>query len=213
MSTVAVPSPPRPRSPSAPGPTRSSTRSATIPAAAYVERFWLGILGPSTTWLLRRLAAGLEASPRASTSAWPTPPGPSASATGRPPLAVRARARPRAASSTSPSCTATAMLAVRRKLPPLNRRQVVRLPDRAAGRAPAVAGRAAAHAARRAAPRRARRLALSLLELGEDVEATERQLHRWKFHPALCREAAAWAWDRHRQAHAASHADPPDDAA
>ncbi|HZB70494.1 MAG TPA: hypothetical protein VE395_00045, partial [Acidimicrobiales bacterium] len=33
------------------------------PRSAYVERFWLGILGPSTTWLLRRLAAGLEAEP------------------------------------------------------------------------------------------------------------------------------------------------------
>src|ERR671933_2368459 len=33
------------------------------PRSVYVERFWLGILGPSTTWLLRRLAAGLEAEP------------------------------------------------------------------------------------------------------------------------------------------------------
>src|SRR5215217_7591675 len=33
------------------------------PRSPYVERFWLSILGPSTTWLLRRLAAGFEASP------------------------------------------------------------------------------------------------------------------------------------------------------
>ena len=33
------------------------------PRSAYVEQFWLGILGPSTTWLLRRLATGLEAAP------------------------------------------------------------------------------------------------------------------------------------------------------
>src|SRR5438309_3248591 len=33
------------------------------PRSRYVEEFWLGILGPSTTWLLRRLAAGLEAQP------------------------------------------------------------------------------------------------------------------------------------------------------
>src|SRR5688500_16276454 len=33
------------------------------PRSAYVERFWLGILGPSTTFLLRRLAAELEANP------------------------------------------------------------------------------------------------------------------------------------------------------
>src|SRR5215210_4789289 len=33
------------------------------PRSPYVEQFWLGILGPSTTWLLRRLAAGLDANP------------------------------------------------------------------------------------------------------------------------------------------------------
>jgi hypothetical protein len=33
------------------------------PRSAYVERFWLGILGPSTTWLLRHMAARLDASP------------------------------------------------------------------------------------------------------------------------------------------------------
>ena len=43
----------------------------------------------------------------------------------------------------------------------------------------------------------ARRLALTLLELGEDGEATERQLHRWRFHPALASEATAWALERH----------------
>ena len=29
----------------------------------YVERFWLGLLGPSSTWLLRRLVAGLDEAP------------------------------------------------------------------------------------------------------------------------------------------------------
>jgi len=91
---------------------------------------------------------------------------------------------------------------VRRKLPPLNRRQVERLPDMLRDahrrwqeeqlRIPAVEG----------LRRRSRRLALSLVELGEDLEATERQLHRWKFHPALAHESAAWAWHRHREASA-----------
>ena len=31
--------------------------------SAYVVRFWLGLLGPSATWLLRVLAHGLDASP------------------------------------------------------------------------------------------------------------------------------------------------------
>lgn len=33
------------------------------PRSRYVETFWLGILGPTATWLIRRLAAGLDRSP------------------------------------------------------------------------------------------------------------------------------------------------------
>src|SRR3954447_24272879 len=33
------------------------------PRSNYVETYWLGILGPSTTWLLRRLVTRLEANP------------------------------------------------------------------------------------------------------------------------------------------------------
>jgi hypothetical protein len=33
------------------------------PRSTYVETFWLGVLGPTATWLLRRLAAGLEQRP------------------------------------------------------------------------------------------------------------------------------------------------------
>jgi hypothetical protein len=87
-------------------------------------------------------------------------------------------------------------LQVRRKLPPLTRRQIARLPEslrddhaRWVDRPPA----AAADDMRD----RARQLALSLIELGEDGAGTERQLHRWRFHPALASEATAWAIERH----------------
>src|SRR5260370_32937424 len=33
------------------------------PRSVYVERFWLGILGPSTTWLLRRVASAFDLAP------------------------------------------------------------------------------------------------------------------------------------------------------
>ena len=33
------------------------------PRSDYVELFWLGVIGPSTTWLMRRLAAGFDRSP------------------------------------------------------------------------------------------------------------------------------------------------------
>jgi 3-oxoadipate enol-lactonase len=40
-----------------------------------------------------------------------------------------------------------------------------------------------------AARRRSRQLALSLLELGEGPDEVERQLMRWRYHPALARES------------------------
>jgi hypothetical protein len=33
------------------------------PRSAYVEQFWLGVLGPTATWLLRRLVAGFDHHP------------------------------------------------------------------------------------------------------------------------------------------------------
>src|SRR3954452_7649372 len=33
------------------------------PRSNYVETYWLGTLGPSTTWLMRRLVSGLDPSP------------------------------------------------------------------------------------------------------------------------------------------------------
>ncbi len=33
------------------------------PRSRYVEKFWLGVLGPTATWLLRRLVAGFEHHP------------------------------------------------------------------------------------------------------------------------------------------------------
>ena len=33
------------------------------PRSSYVEDYWLGVLGPSTVWLLRRFAAGFDYSP------------------------------------------------------------------------------------------------------------------------------------------------------
>src|SRR3954471_16934991 len=170
------------------------------PRSFYVEEFWLSILGPSTTWLLRRVANGLEANP----SGYSMPLADTARALG---LGMKGgrhspfmRALGRVCQFDLGQLQDEGTLAVRRKLPPLNRRQVERLPDmlRAAHhrwqeeqlRIPAVDG----------LRRRSRRLALSLVELGEDLEGTERQLHRWKFHPALAYESAAWAWHRHREA-------------
>ena len=183
------------------------------PRSAYVEQFWLGILGPSTTWLMRRLAAGLEASP----AGFELPLADTARALGLGDKGGRhspfTRALSRVCQFDLGQVQGEGSMAVRRKVPPLNRRQVERLPEslREAHqrwqddqlRTPAI----------EALRRRCRRLALSLVELGEDLEGTERQLHRWKFHPALAHESAAWAWKRHQEARIAAGTSPGGEAA
>lgn len=182
------------------------------PRSTYVETYWLGILGPSTTWLLRRIVADLERSPAGFDLAL----GETAKALG---LGCRGgrhspfiRSLSRLVQFEVAQVHGTS-LAVRRKLPPLNRRQLIRLPE-----ALQAQHQAMQEADLRRPPfdqvrRRSRQLALSLLELGEDLEAAERQLLRWRYHPALARESAAWAWDRHRRALDAAQPVEGDDAA
>jgi hypothetical protein len=189
--------------------------------SAYVERFWLSILGPSSTWLVRRLVNALDAAPDGfeldlSSTAVELGLG---HHSGRNSPFVRSIERCCRFGATTLQEPAT--LLVRRKLPPLTRAQVERLPDglrtehqewqqRPAGGSPV---------ALEQMRQRARQMALSLLDLGEDGAATERQLHRWRIHPAVAHEATAWAVARHReqqQANAprtASAGDGPVDAA
>ena len=174
------------------------------PRSTYAETFWLGILGPSTAWLLRRMVAGLEDHPegyemRLAETARSLGLGERG---GRHSPFLRAVTRTVQFELARPE--EDGVLAIRRKVPPLNRRQLLRLP-------PALQS---AHAEWQAQQlrvptaeelrRRGRLLALSLVELGEDLEATERQLLRWRYHPALARDAALWAWQRHRAALAAT---------
>lgn len=176
------------------------------PRSHYVETYWLGILGPSTTWLLRRLVEGLEAQPAGFDLALAE----TARALG---LGARGgrnspfvRALTRLVQFDLAQPHGELVLAVRRKVPPLNRRQVLRLPESLQARHQALQDTDLRTPAVDALRRRGRQLALSLLELGEDLEAAERQLLRWRYHPGLARECAAWAWDRHQRALRASEA-------
>jgi hypothetical protein len=176
------------------------------PRSPYVERFWLGVLGPSTTWLLRRLAAGFDQQP----DGFDMPLAETANAIGLGDRGGRnspfLRTVNRMIQFELAQVSGPAELAVRRKLPPLSRRQTARL-------APALQ---AAHERwqadqlqeppAEAQRRRGRQLALSLLELGEDREEAERQLLRWRYHPALAREAVLWAAEAQRTAEAAAQA-------
>src|SRR5256714_14649003 len=182
------------------------------PRSPYVERFWLGVLGPSSVVFLRKLAGELETHP----SGFELPMAETAKMLG---LGIKG-GRNSPFLRTINRCMQFRMvhlderdqvLLARRKLPPLTRGQVTRLPEPLQ-----LQHREWHHDPAKEDERsklRARRLALSLLELGEDVEGTERQLHRWRFHPLAAREATAWAWRRHSEANAAANAWTPDDAA
>ena len=155
------------------------------PRSAYVETYWLGILGPSTTWLLRRLVAGLEASP----AGFDLPLADTARCLGLGDKGGRhspfMRALTRLVQFDLAQPQGDPVLAVRRKIPPLNRRQVQRLPAVLQAQHQALQEADLRLPKLEAMRRRGRQLALSLLELGEDLEAAERQLLRWRYHPAL----------------------------
>jgi len=176
------------------------------PRSAYVEQFYLGMLGPSTTWLMRRLVAGFDTEPEgfelplAETARW---------------LGLGDRGGRHSPFLRSINRTiqfdlafvsGPAELSVRRHLPPLSRRQVVRLSSAQQEAHLRWQEEQLLEPASEAQRRRGRHLALNLLELGEAFDATERQLLHWNYHPALARDAATWAWEQHCNALAAAEA-------
>lgn len=176
------------------------------PRSAYVEQFWLGVLGPSTTWLLRRLAAGFDDAP----DGFVLPLGETARSIGLGDRGGRhspfLRSVNRMVQFEMGFLLGPDELAVRRHLPPLNRRQIVRLSEVQQADHTRWQERQLTEPSDEAQRRRGRQLALSLLELGEGAEEAERQLLRWRYHPALARDAADWAAERHRCADAAAKA-------
>jgi hypothetical protein len=176
------------------------------PRSPYVERFWLGIIGPSTTWLMRRLAAGFDVAPEG----FALPVTDTARAIGLGDKAGRhspfLRTVNRMIQFELARVAGPDLLEVRRQLPPLNRRLAARLSPALQEEHERWLTRQLEAPPPEVQARRGRRLALSLFELGEEAEEVERQLLRWRYHPAVAREAAEWAADRHRSAHAAAPA-------
>lgn len=169
-----------------PGPTHD-------PRSAYVETFWLPIVGPSTTLLLRRLADEFDAQPggfeiEAAALSRDIGLGPRIdhrSSFGR---TLDRSERFRLVRLDGP------LLHVRRRLPGLGNRLAGKLSPRlrALHRSwtiePADDG-----AERRTELVRAAHLARTLLTLGETEHDAERQLHRWHFHPSVAWHAVQWA--------------------
>jgi hypothetical protein len=163
------------------------------PRSTYVERFWLPILGPSTTFLMRHLAQRLDAAPEG----FDLPLEEAAVTLG---LGLRGgysspfvRALARTGQFRLSQPVGGDALQVRRRIPSLTRSQVNRLTPPLRDQHDAWEQDARSEPSIEQRRTRARRLALSLLELGESDEATEQQLHRWKIHPALAHEALRWA--------------------
>lgn len=101
------------------------------PRSAYVETYWLSVIGPSSTWAIRRLSAWLEASPTGYRLSLPELGhelglGPGA---GHSSLVVRTLTRVVLFGFAAPLGS---VLAVRRSVAPLSRRQADRLPERLA---------------------------------------------------------------------------------
>ncbi|MDA8148432.1 MAG: hypothetical protein M0Z93_06580 [Actinomycetota bacterium] len=167
------------------------------PCARYVELYWLGILGPSATWLLRRIAYGLEIHPGGFTLHLAE----TARALGLGERQGRNAPFPRALQRlvtfelARPTGAAAAGslpgdLAVRTRVPPLPLRHLQRLP------ASLQASHRQWQAEQRLPPaeqarRRAHRLAASLAASGCTREEIEARLGVWHFHPALAYQAAS----------------------
>jgi hypothetical protein len=163
------------------------------PRSLYVERYWLPVLGPSTTFMLRRFASYLdEPGEGVEVSVEELAKG----------LGIGERSGPNAPlARTIKRCVDFQMaewrrgrLAVRRRVPPLARRHLRRLPEslqvehereiEAALAAPPLNERLRSQG---------RELALCLVGHGDDRAMAEQQLSRWGFEPALASECADWA--------------------
>jgi hypothetical protein len=168
-------------------------RAGVDPRSAYVERFWLPVLGPSCTLLVRRLADHLDDHPAGlaidlDETARSLGLG---GAVGR--HAPFLRAIDRAVRYGLMRRAGHQELAVRRRVGPLPERLVGRLPsalqrDHRAWERPADGSLSLAQARGQA-----RRLALALRSPGEPTARTEGRLVRAGVHPALAHEAADWA--------------------
>jgi hypothetical protein len=163
------------------------------PRSAYAETFWLPLLGPSATFLVRRIAAGFERSPagfvlEADDAARSL--GLGAKGGRRSPFN---RTLGRLAQFRMLYVEGDDVVLARRKLPGLTRTQVGKLP------APLREAHQAYMSAEQQAPalpvmrERARVLAVTLLQVGETAAEVDAHLRRLRFHPSLSHESVHWA--------------------
>jgi hypothetical protein len=166
------------------------------PRSRYAETFWLPAVGPTCLLLLRRAADCFDEHPdgvAVDTAELSAALGLGFREGAASPL-VRALER---LVHFDLAVRAGDDLAVRRTLPPVTGRHLRRLPMTLQRRHARWAEETLQGAPLALARRRACRLALELAAVEDDPDTIERALGRVGFHPALCREAAAWAHRRH----------------
>lgn len=159
------------------------------PRSGYVETFWLPLLGPTSTWLLRRLATEFDHSPEG----FSLDTADAARAIGIGSRGGRRgpfhRSIDRCVRFGLAQHAEHGILTVRRRLPPLSRGQVDRLPrhlrDAHAEWQRGQRGRRP----RRGDDAHAARLARSLLDVGATPAEVEEQLRRWNFDEAAATRA------------------------
>jgi hypothetical protein len=165
------------------------------PRAPYPERFWLPTLGPTALLLLRHIAHRFDRSPDGFTL--------DLAETSRclglgerngrnSPLA---RSLGRIVQFDLAAQDEDGTLAVRRSVPPINRRHVRRLPPAVQEEHDDWVRAQLAETPLAAARRNARRTALLLFGLGDGRPEVEHSLGSAGFNPALARDAASWAWE------------------
>jgi hypothetical protein len=170
------------------------------PRSRYVETFWLPTLGPSALLLLRHLADRFDRQPGSieltvSDTSHALGLG-QRDGTSSPIVRTLNRL-----SQFDLACDDGAeTVAVRRNLPPVNRRHVKRLPASLQVAYAEWADADLADAPLATARRNARRVAFTLLEQGDDADHVERVLDGMGFHPSVAHESARWAHERHRAA-------------
>ena len=173
------------------------------PRSEYVERFWLPTLGPTSLLLLRRIAGHLDRSPDGiclDVAELSQSLGLGAREGTSSPLL---RSFDRLTQFDLACGTAPDAYAVRRNVPPVNRRHIRRLPGPLQSEHDAWVEIQLGESPLAHARKRARRLAFTLFEQGDDLDHVERTLLGIGFHPTVCRESAEWAHERHRIAFAA----------
>jgi len=204
---TVIPPPPRPlrptvvaETPPGPGPGGPTLRivpwvdpvadpHGVDPCSRYVELYWLGIIGPSTAWLLRRLNYGLEVHGDGFDLHLPETARSLGLGDKMGKNAPFRRALARLITFELARAQGPGELAVRTRIPPLPLRHLSRLPEslqRSHRRWVAEQQLPEVEQMRR----RAIRLATGLADAGHDRATIEQRLARWHFHPAVAFHAA-----------------------